>query len=260
MTNGHDGGGNGKKKPMTIDDLFPDEDIAKRLKAYDTHMATENQHKLFNEIFTPAIDEFYNMLKTQLDKTFKNDTTKVKDKLPDVRKALVEGLKKYFERAMPSALSAIKGVDDAEKQFDILAHIYDTHVLGAVPGARLPQGVKTIRQYVEDLKDDKDATVGQVKEELYLQKTAHAIQGRQQVNQLKQLEYVVPIPAHRLARHLQPEVDKTHTIEDDVRYATLGHGELLQIREGLKTGSWPQQTPGPKHYGLKAKEQQQHRQ
>ncbi len=245
--------GGKKAGSMTIDDLFPDEEIAKRLKAYDTHMTDENQHKLFNEIFSPALDEFYSMLKTQLDKTFKSDTAKVKDKLPDVRKALVEGLKKYFERAMPSALATIKGVDDAEKQFNILAHIYDTHILGAVPGARLPQGIKSIRQYMEELKEDEDATVGQVKEELYLQKTGHAIQGRQQVNQQKQFEYIVPIPAHKLAKHLRPEIEKTHTIEDNVKYAILSHGELLQIREGLK-GSWSQQAPGPKHYGLKAKE------
>lgn len=246
-----------KEKPMTIDDLVSDEDIARNLKAYDTHMAAETQHRLFNEIFAPAMDEFYTALKAQLDAAFKDsgkDTVKVKDKMPEVRKAIVEALKKYFERAMPSALANIKGVKDVNKQFEILAHTYDTHILGAQHGTQLPQGLRTIQEYVSSLEHDEEATVSQIKEELYQQKSAHAVIARGYINQQKQLQYIVPIPAPRLSQHLRPKVEETHTIEDGVKYGMLSHGEMLSLREALNTGSWPQQTPGPMHYGLKAKE------
>lgn len=254
------------QKPKTLDDLFTDKDIVARIKAHDEHMRAENQQHLLNQIIAPAIDEFYETLKAQLDHAFANaggDTAKVREKLPEVRKALVEGLKKYFERALPSALDTIKDVKDVDEQFKTLARIYDRHVLGAQPGARLPQGLETIENYMTALEQEdkyKEATVGQIKEELWLQKGAHAVHSRAQVNRGKTIEYLMPIPTHRLGKQIRPEIEKTHEIEHEGTYATLSHEELLEAREGVKTNSWSnREKPGPKYYGLKVKEQQQQR-
>lgn len=253
-----------KGKPKTLDDLLTGEDITAKLKAYDEHMKAENQQHLLNQIIAPAIDSFYETLRAQLDEAFRasgGDEAKVREKLPQVRKALVEALKKYFEKAMPSALGTIKGVEDAEEQFKTLARIYDTHVLGARPGARLPQGLETLQEYMRKLEQEdeyKEATVGRVKEELWLQKGGQAAQARGHVNLQKQIEYIIPIQPHRLGMHVRPEIEKTHEVEHEGTYATLSHEEILEAREAVKTGRWlNREKPGPKDYGLKAKEQQQ---
>ncbi|MBI3036565.1 hypothetical protein HYY73_02315 [Candidatus Woesearchaeota archaeon] len=261
-----------EEKSKTIDDILnsihaqPTHDIAKNLEAYDAHHKPENQQKLFNELFAPAIDEFYNALKVQLDAAFKGaggDTAKVKEKMPEVRKALVESLKKFFAKAMPSALEAIEGITDAEQQYRVLAHFYDTQVLGAETqqdAQRLAQaGTITLQQYVAAIEQG-DLSVGQIKEGLYMQKAQHARQARTGLNEKAELHYIAGIPAHRLARHLKPEIEKTHTIDDIAGYVTMGHEGLMEIRNALKTGQWPQQRAGPAHYGLKAKEAQQQRQ
>ncbi|MEK6837181.1 MAG: hypothetical protein AABX69_00895, partial [Nanoarchaeota archaeon] len=245
----------------------PTHDIAKNLTAYDKHLSPENQQKLFNELFAPAIDDFYNALKAQLDTAFSGaggDTAKVKEKMPAVRKAIVESLKKFFSKAMPSALEAIEGITDAEQQYRVLAHFYDTQVLGAEDQQDVQrlvqQGIIPLQQYVT-LLEREDSTVGQIKEGLYMQKAQHAAQARLGLNAKAQHHYIARIPAHRLARHLKPEIEKKYTIDDIAGYVTMGHDRLMELREALKTDRWPQQrgqqTTGPSHYGLKAKEQQQ---
>ena len=159
---------------------------------------------------------------------------------------------------MPSALEAIEGITDAEQQYRVLAHFYDTQVLGAEDQQDVQrlvkQGIIPLQQYVTDLERDEDSTIGQIKEGLYMQKAQHARQAREGLNAKAQLHYIATIPAHRLARHLKPEIEKTHTIDDIAGYVTMGHERLMEVREALKTGRWPQQRAGPDHYGLKAKE------
>jgi hypothetical protein len=249
-----------EKKPQTIDDLITDKDIEERIKKYDTHMGDENQNHLLNRIIAPAVDEFYNTLKSNLESVFKNaDTTNAREKLPQIRKAMIEAMKKYFEKAMPSILKNFGNIKDEEEQFKALAKAYDEIVLGAVPGTKVPKGTITMQGYMKNLKESedkkyKDATVGTVLSDFWLQKGGHAMLARNQVNNTKASEYLIPIPQHRLAQYLRPEIEKSHEIDNEVTYLLNSHQDILHMREGVKENLWPDENkPGPKDYGLKVR-------
>lgn len=263
------GAAHGSSSSKTIDDILnsihsdPTHDIAKNLSAYDKHMASENQQMLFNDLFAPAIDDFYTAMKEQLDHAFAGagkDTAKVKGKMPEVRKALVESLKKFFAKAMPSALDALEGIADSEKQYEVLAHFYDTQVLGINTQGDLQdairRGLSPLGHYLNVIEKDDKLTIGQLKEHLYLQKAQHVLQARGELNEKAKNHYIVRIPAHQLAKHLKSEVEKKYTIDDAVGYVTMDHDRLMQLRNGIKTGVWSgDQRVGPENYGLKEKQE-----
>lgn len=244
-----------KGKPKTLDDLMSDEEIAEKVKAYDAHMEPASQQHLLNRIIKPAIDEFYTTLKAQLDKTFKSDTAEVRNNLPELRKALIEALTKYFEKALPSALENVKGAKNDEEKLETLARVYDTAILGIPEGSQAPRGVIPMHHYITALTKSPEyekATVGQILEELTLQQAAHTVQAREATNTAARIKHILPIHSHRLGKYFRPEIEKVHPVESEATYGALPHGHLLEARESVKTGKWPQERPGPVHYGLKA--------
>lgn len=252
-------GGGSKNAHRTLDDLVSDADIGKAIEAYEKQKEEINPDVMFEEVFQPAFNSFYDALKTKMDDLFKDKKAKIQENLPKVRQALVAALEAYFKRAMPSVLKGAEGIKDLEDRFRHLAHHYDRFVLGIPEGREAnyaQQGIMPISLYMESLKDKsyKNANIGRVKRELHAHGAAHIQRAQASLEEKAQLP-LLKIPSHRLGQYLVGHLKKYgHEVDDKLEYGTLSQGELLTLREGVKTGEWPRDKPGPKHYGLKAKE------
>lgn len=241
-----------KKKIASIDDFFADlrtknvQELNKAFTEYDEFTKQETQENLFNNIFNPAHDAMYQAITKQLDETFKgDDETKVHNKKTELKKAATAGMKKYFEKAQPSILKAIHGMDDDE-QYEVLAHHYDQSV-----GAGQRGGGASIKDLVEEHAKNKRSTVGTIKHMLYQQKSK---QSAYAVNKLKghviQHHFSKYHPAE-ISAHLLPKLEKEGiTVEDKIKAATLELGELIGLYEGHKKGEIE---GGYERYGFKRK-------
>ena len=154
------------KKPESLDDCFKkihedhSKDIEKACELYDEHHKDENQEHIYNEIFAPAVDEFYSKFKEGLDDAFDKDNDKVYNEKGKLKEAAVKGLKAYFEKVQPGILDkALDGVDDIEDQYDLLIGLYEQNQGMDNPQAKAQaqkQGYVSLRELIEGASKDKD--------------------------------------------------------------------------------------------------------
>ena len=247
---------------MTIDDTIKDmDDLYQRFKeeerhkkvkeafeAVDAFLGDENQNNLYNNILTPAFDELYKTLESGLKSELGKDATKLYGKKDKIKKVMIEALKKFFEKAMPSVLKGIEGETDSEAVYKILSHHY-----GEVTGA---EGI--IDKLVEDYSADKKKTVGHLKrhfkssEDDYKALILNKLAGTYSTVHLG--HFNKPDVAHyvrELAEKKNFEIDRGDLY-------TLGIGDLHQAHVGINKGKWgidkdTKQPKNPKDYGLKPK-------
>ena len=248
-----------EKEPMTIDDIVrgirsqPTHDIGKNIEAYEKHTSPQNQAEISNMLFEAAVQKFYGTLSEQLDKVFggKQDT-QIKEKLPEVKKSLLEAFKAYLSRAMPSLLRGIQGVDNPDEQLAILAHKYDIHVLGIDP-LNPPEGVQSMTRYVGLLERRGERTVAEIKKELGEQSAVHSKQAVDNANKLAQMHYISSVPPNEFAAYAQPKIEGTHKIANRLAFETAPSERLYEMLRGVVNGTWHTERPGPQYHDLQIK-------
>ncbi len=224
-----------EKKPTSIDDVLADlqkghsKDLDAAFKASDAFMKEEHQNHLYNNIFSPAQDELYGAIKSELDKAFEGDEAKVHGKKEQIKKAIAQGLRKYFDKTQPSLTKILNDMKmDEGEQYDFLTQMYDEHV-----GVGKIKDLQSITALVDYAKD-KRKTVGHVKRHLYEQKTKH-IGGALALLQNQHLSHHFnKFHKTAIAAYLKPKLEKAgYEIEDKLGYATADFGDLLALRKGL---------------------------
>ena len=201
------------KDAKSIDDLLGivhghqrKTEIKAALRQWDAYREDENQNHIFNNIITPAIEEFYNSLKKKLDEIFKgDDTAKVKNKRKEIQQSIIEGLLGYFKKSMPSVLKGVEKLEDVEEKYETLTNLYDTTVLGLQPGEQAPEGVQRLSGFAEAVTKGKKTTVGHLKRSFTEQKALHARQILSNLEEKAAEHYVGHIEQPHLALYLLPK-------------------------------------------------------
>lgn len=243
-----------EKKINNIDDFFEDlrkkkvEKLDDAFKHYDEFTDEDNIDHYLNNMFHPAQDDLYKGVTDQLAKDFENDKASTHNKKKELRKAVVEGLKKYFDKVKPSVTDVIEGDWSEDDVYDFLTQMYDDHI-----GAGKIRGVESIRT-VEDFAKDKKGKIGRVKKHLYIQKTKHADAALKTLASKATTHFFGTYHPTEIAAHLKPHIEKAGLeIEDRVRYALHETPELIGLRQGIRKGHWPEGKTH-EHYGLKYKD------
>ncbi|HLD88702.1 MAG TPA: hypothetical protein VI894_00700 [Candidatus Nanoarchaeia archaeon] len=230
-----------KKKHATIDDFF--EDVrgkhAKKLedafKHYEETSSEENQLHLFNNIFTPAQQEFYNTFVAELSKEFKKDTEELHEKKKEVERAAAAGLKKYFEKTMPGVAKAAEDIKDIEDQYEFLARTYDEHV-----GVGKIEGVNSLKSIIKTLMKNKK-TIGHLKQQLKLNETPHITGAMAIVTSKAHQHYFSTYNPYEITAYVGAKIKKDHPeleIEDKLKYLQSEPGKILHLHNALSTGDF----------------------
>ncbi len=222
-----------KKKAKNLDELMDGlkEEHSKSLdesfKAFDEFSKEENQLHLYNNIFKPAQNDLYNGIVQELDKIFeKNDNTSVYNKEKEIKKAVVAGLKKYFDKTHPAVVKAIDNLAmDEDEQYDHLMGEYDRHV--GADGEK----IESLRAIV-NLARGRKSTVAHVK------KSIDEVTDKHIENALKQLtgrylnHHFSKYNGVEIASYLKPQLEKAgFEIEDKVGFARGNLSDMLALRE-----------------------------
>jgi hypothetical protein len=229
-----------KKKPKNLDDFFKDlqnthtPELDKAFKEYDKFNKRENTNDWYNNTFKPAQDSLYNTIKTKLDELFENDEAKVHGKKKDIQKAVLEGLKEYFQKIKPSLTKLMDDLDmNEDEQYEFLAAMYDEHTGALTSRAAQREGVQSIRTYVEQAKDKK-ATVGDIKHLLNEQAPLHMKHAIEQLRYKHQTHHLGKYHSADIAAYLKPKIEKEgFEIEDKLGYATSDIKTLLDMRSSV---------------------------
>ncbi|MBW2999884.1 hypothetical protein KY339_04375 [Candidatus Woesearchaeota archaeon] len=245
-----------KKKAKSVDEVLEEihkesrHDIEKSFESYDKHTHEDKMLSHFNDIFAPAQDELYTGVKDQLEKDFKEDTEKLEGKKEHVQKAIVAGLRKYFEKAKPSVLKAMDDSWDIEKQYEWLTSLYDNHI-GADNQHSEMYG-KGLAGLAEGLAKDKKFTAGHLKKHIYTSKTPHA-EAALDVLKGKATEHF--IGAHekpKIAAYMKKKAEEAGFEPDDTyEFAMRSRGKHIELREFLKG---KKEVRGYEAHGIKKKE------
>jgi len=160
-------------KPTNLDELLtPEKTIEEAFQHYDTQMKDENQLHIFNNITSKGIDDFYTAFSKKLDEKFSgNDNASLYGEEDKVKEAKLAGLKAFFKRVSPKTLKAIEEAGDWKEQYKIAAHHFDSEMMGVNPRA----GEKGLDAIVTEFTDDKEKTVGHLKQRMYLSKGQQAV-------------------------------------------------------------------------------------
>jgi hypothetical protein len=245
----------GKKKARSVDEVLEEihkesrHDIEKSFEDYDKHTHEDKMLSHFNDIFSPAQDELYTGVKDQLEKDFKEDTEKLEGKKEHIQKAIVAGLRKFFEKANPSVLETMDEGWDIEKQYKWLTGLYDSHIGADNEHSKMYR--KGLSGLAEGIAKDKKFTVGHFKKHIYTSKPAHA-EGAVEVLRGKIAEHF--LGAHekpKIAAYMKKEAEK-HGFEpeDTYEFAIKPVNEQISMREFLKGKG----EGGHEAHGLKKKE------
>ncbi len=233
-----------EKKPSSIDDLLEGmaKDHSKNLDeafaAHDKWTKDEHQNHLYNNIFSPGIDGLYSTITSELDKMFsKDDEAKVYQKEKEIKKAVVAGLKKYFEKVQPSVTKAIEnsGMDEAE-QYEYLSSMYDDHVgVGTNIGQQLK--IPSIKSLTDHARNKK-STVGHLKRQLSGEVRDKYITGAMMKLGTKHTSHhFARYDPHVIAAYLKPKLEKAgYEIEDALGFYQADLGELIGLRKSVVEG------------------------
>jgi hypothetical protein len=246
-----------ENKHKNLDDFFDHlhdthyRELTDVFKDLDNFKKEENLNHYYNAIFTPGQDELYKKTTSELDAIFKKDEAKLTDKKDDIQKAIVKGLLAYFEKVHPGLLKEVFDKNaPIEDQYQILTQLMDEH-LGAREDEYIYRGI------AENYAKDKKATVGHLKRHLKSSQGKHLESAIQYLVNQKTSSNLAGRHRIQVAGYLKKEAEKSgYTIDDKVLYASHDMNDLLQIREGIKTGKWLYrgQASAPEHYGLTKKE------
>lgn len=243
------------KKTKNLDDIF--DDLAKEhsvsieagLKAHDEHSKDEVQFKYLHGMFAPAHNDLYQITASELDKAFageKGDDTKIAQKHHTaVKKAVTEGLKKYFEKVQPSVLEAIKGMEE-EEAYDHLVSMYDAHI-----GNGEIEGSTPLRKSIDSLLRGK-RKIGDLKTTLYESGSLNSKAAITVLNS-KYIQHHLGPHQHRMHGYIRQELEKKGMEikpEHQSTFYQAGLSELLKMRHMY--------VEGKAHQLLQKKEEKKH--
>ena len=225
-----------KKKATNLDEVLDElaqensASLDQSFKAHDKFMREEHQNHLFNNVLAPAQDKLYQSISSELDKLFSgNDETKLKGKEKEIKKAVLHGLKTYFNTVQPSVTKIVDELGMTEEdQYHFLTGMYDDHI-----AAGKIKDVPSIRSLEEIAKNNK-ATVGHLKRHIYDSK-AKSISGAMQLLISKNItHHFSKYHPTAIAAYLKPQIEKAgFEIEDKVGYASAELQELLGLRKSI---------------------------
>lgn len=238
MGGAHSGGGHGSghgKGPKTIDDFLAAEggkhahDLGEAFGHFDAFTHQDNVDKLLIETLQPAHDSFYTALQTELSH-IGGTTTSVHNKRKDLEKAVTVALKQYFKAAMPSALGALKGVDEDE-HYEILSRLYDQHT-----GADRNQRIGSIQVLVEQARS-KQAKVADVLNAARQYRGQHPEAAYNMLKQRVIQHHFSRFHPHQVGGYLKGRLaDYNLDVSEPTRFSTLDLDAYTRLYEGLKTG------------------------
>lgn len=225
-----------KKKPKNIDEIFDEfaqeqsKSISDAFKAHDKHQEDEVQFRYLHEMFIPGHTELYQTAVSEIDKAFKEekgDSTKIAQKHHGkIKKAVSEGLKKYFAKVQPSVLDAVKDMDP-EEAYEHLVGMYDDHI-----GGGEVEGSKPLRKSIDSLLKGKKK-VGDLKSLLYEIGPSNSSAAKEVINSKHLSQRIAPYQ-HRLHAHIRKELEKSgHEVKGEHQsdFYHLGLGDLLGMRK-----------------------------
>ena len=231
---------------------FKDEEKHKKVgdafKAIESFEEDDHINHLYNNVFGDAFQEFYTTLKTELHNALGGDSAKTKGKEKEIKTAIVEALKKFFEKAMPSVLKAVEGTDDVEEAYTILTHQYgelvghDANPLDNIAQLYSSNKKKTVGHLRKELRSGEDTYKNQIIAQLINKGAAHHL------GQFNQGE---------VAHYVRGRAEKKgFEFDDKPTFYTLDVLGLYSAHKGIKKGSWgidPKtgKAKEAKNYGLK---------
>jgi len=231
------------KVHKNLDDFFDElekdgsKDLKDAFKKYDEFSKDENLDHYYNNIFAPAVDEMYKAFKGSLDKTFGKDDAKVYGKKKELKKAAIEGMKKFFGKVHPSVLDAIKDIKDEDKIYERLASLYNEHV-----GARDDNG-RGIDAIIEAYSRDRKASVGTVKRGL------HGLQGELTQGGVDYIKgkhaqrHLGHYRSHKIAAHVRKEIEGRKGYKVNMEdFGAFNTSDYIGIREGIIKGKYSKGT------------------
>lgn len=230
-----------KKKPKNIDEVFDEftqehsKSISDAFKAHDKHQEDDVQFRYLHDMFIPGHQDLYQTAVTEIDKAFKEekgDSTKIAQKHHGkIKKAVSEGLKKYFAKVQPSVLDAVKDMNP-EEAYEHLVGTYDDHI-----GGGKIEGSKALRESIDDLLKGK-GKIGDLKSLLYEIGPNNSAAARDIVNNKHLSQHLIPYQ-HRLHAHLRKELEKKGMEikgEHQSDFYHLKMGDLLGLRKTYLEG------------------------
>lgn len=226
-----------------IDDVFDElektkpKDIKDAFKKYDEYSHDDTQNQLYNDVMVPGLKNMYESFTGSLKKTFKKDTEKLYGKKKEIKKAAIEGMKKFFETASPEIFDSVKGIKDEEELYDRLVSAYDEHT-----GANVQKG-EGIDNLIANYAENKTATFGHLKKTLHKLQSAHAdgalryLQGRHISAHLGHYR------THKVAGHVIKEIESRpgYSVDKGV-FAKKDLYGLINAREGVIKGKYAKDT------------------
>ncbi len=244
-----------KKTIQSIDDFFADVRDAKHRKLedsfnhYEKVAGEERLTEMSNYLIQPAMEEFYKTFVSELDKLDIADNKSIgKKKKKDVQKAAVEAFKAYFKKAGRKGINeALKGVEDVDDQYKILAMHYNEDVIGK-------QGA--IESLIENYVDNKNLTLGDMKRDFYQAKGQHAQSAVERARQKAFMTLLGTYQTPEIAAHLKKTAGKKgYEVTDDTRFMTHDLGRLQQVYHGLRDDNFGKDGPGGYYLKLKEKKE-----
>ncbi len=231
------------KLHKNLDDFFDELEkdgssgLKDAFKKHDTFNKDENLDHYYNKIFTPGIDEMYKGFTGALDKAFGKDDAKVYGKKKDLKKAAIEGMKKFFEKVHPSILEAIKEIKDEDKIYDKLASMYNEHV-----GANQQNG-RAIQALVDSYARNRKASVGTLKRDFHGRKAELTQGGIEYITSKHQERHIDHYRPHKVAAHVKKEIEARKGYKVNMEdFGELPIDRLIEVRDGIKKGRYARGT------------------
>lgn len=233
--------GEKKKKAKNLDELLGQlgeehsKDLDSSFKAWGEFNKDETQNHLYNRIFKPAQTALYEGISAELDKIFEEkggDDASVHNKEQEIKKAVVAGLKKYFEKTLPSVTKSMDdlGMDENE-QYEHLVGAYDEHI-----GAD-GKNVIGIRALAPSMARGRKNTVGHVKKFIDQITDKHIGSALGQLSEKYAAHHFSKYNGAHIAGYLKPKLEaKGFEIEDKVSYARGSLDDMLELHKSVLEG------------------------
>ena len=222
-----------KKKNTSLDDFFDglkskhSKNLDESFKAYDDFNKTIDEW--YVDVFAPAQDQLYATIEANIKKSI-GSGKKVHNKEKELKKAVLEGLKEYFEKVHPSITKAMEDSNLTEdEQYKYLTGIYDEHIAAGAGGKKT-----TSIKGIAGMAADKTTKVEGLLKMLYIQKVQHA---EAATNTLKQKfigHHFSKYHPVEIGSYLKPKLEKAGAeIEDKAGYIQAELGDLFELRDAV---------------------------
>ena len=211
--------------------------IKKAFETYDTIVDDEAmQNEFYLQVFQPAHNNMYNALRESLTGEFNGDLAKKMEgkDLEAVKKAVVEALKKFFEKAHKDVLDGLDGDADVDDQYKYLASTYDRLTLR-------PQG-QGMLGVAEGLTDN-SKTLGDLIIGFGQLSQQFASQYKGLIEAKARNIILGPYETHQIAAHTYGEIhsdDGPFKITDKLKWMTYDKPTLVEARRAVRKGQLPE--------------------